>query len=304
MIFTDRLNNHNMLEQISHYALYSESPSSADPELVHIETIHSRATLFDWTINVHNHPNMYQLIFILDGGAVVQLDGQQSMQEAPCVICIPAGVVHGFEFAKGTVGQVVTVSQLVVQDEQFQQRFPFRELVFNQPHILPLPAAGEDWSYINATLQALASEYDQQQLGKQAMFAWLLFGLMIKLGRLLQLQPSLKPNLSGYQLRHQQLMELIEQHYREHWTAKEYAQALHTTTMSLSRTCQALGSKSVNDLLQDRLLLEAQRMLIYTSATSSKVAYELGFKDPAYFSRFFKRRTGLSPKAFRASREA
>lgn len=293
-----------MSEQISNYALYSESPSSADPELVHIETIHSRANLFDWSINIHKHPNMYQLIFVLEGGALVHMDGVQTVQEAPSVICIPAGVVHGFEFAKGTVGQVVTVSQLVLQDEQFQQRFPFRELLFSQAHILPLQQRHADWDYLTSTLQALAAEYEQQQVGKQAMFAWLLYGLLLKIGRQLQLLPGMQQDLSGYQLRHQQLLQLIEQHYREHWSAQDYAQALNTTTMSLSRTCQAVGASSVKELQQDRLLLEAQRLLIYTSASANKVAYELGFKDPAYFSRFFKRRTGLSPVQFRQSREA
>ena len=67
--------------------------------------------------------------------------------------------------------------------------------------------------------------------------------------------------------------------------------------------CQGMTGKSAGTLVQDRLVLEAQRLLIYTNATSSMVAYELGFKDPSYFSRFFKRRTGLSPMAFRNEQE-
>ncbi|MEJ2037048.1 MAG: helix-turn-helix domain-containing protein, partial [Maritimibacter sp.] len=57
--------------------------------------------------------------------------------------------------------------------------------------------------------------------------------------------------------------------------------------------------KTAGALIQDRLTLEAQRLLTYTNASAAMVASELGFQDPAYFARFFKRRTGLSPIGFR-----
>ena len=54
------------------------------------------------------------------------------------------------------------------------------------------------------------------------------------------------------------------------------------------------------DLLHERLILEARRMLAYTPATIAEVAAELGFDDPAYFSRFFSRSVGASPSGYRA----
>ena len=291
-----------MAEQISRYSLYSESPSEADPELVHIETIHARANLFDWNINIHKHPSMFQIIAILRGGALVHMDGQQSIHEGPCFITIPMGVVHGFEFHKDTVGFVVTVAQLVLQDEQFIQRFPMQQQLLSQAYIQTMSANDEDLPFIEATLQALADEYEQQQMGKQAMFAWLFYSLLLKLGRRLLVAETAGKS-GSHEQRFQRLKQLIDCNFRLHWTVKEYAEALNTTPMSLSRTCKAMGAEPVNQLQQDRLLLEAQRMLIYTSAAAAVIAYDLGFKDPAYFSRFFKRRTGLSPQAFRVQRE-
>jgi AraC family transcriptional activator of pobA len=54
-------------------------------------------------------------------------------------------------------------------------------------------------------------------------------------------------------------------------------------------------------LVHARILLEAKRQLRYTSASVSEIAYALGFEDPAYFTRFFSQRTGVSPRAFRSS---
>ena len=95
---------------------------------------------------------------------------------------------------------------------------------------------------------------------------------------------------------------LLEDKYKSHWPVEKYADALGLTPARLNRICHAITEKTAGLLIQDRLTLEAQRLLIYTNATSSMVASELGFHDPAYFARFFKRRTGLSPIEFRKQR--
>ena len=76
---------------------------------------------------------------------------------------------------------------------------------------------------------------------------------------------------------------------------------LGVTPDHLSRGCRAVTGLSALDLLHERLLLESRRLLAYTQAPVADVAHELGFDDPAYFSRFFARRAGLSPQAFRAA---
>jgi AraC family transcriptional activator of pobA len=100
------------------------------------------------------------------------------------------------------------------------------------------------------------------------------------------------------------LRQLIEDHYREHWPVGAYADALAISQARLNRMCKSFAGKSAGELVQDRLALEAQRHLIYTSASTAMIAYELGFQDPAYFSRFFKRRVGMAPGRFRAAKMA
>ena len=68
-----------------------------------------------------------------------------------------------------------------------------------------------------------------------------------------------------------------------------------------SRACRSAVGLSALDLMHERRVLEARRLLAYTEAGVADVARELGFSDPAYFSRFFSRRVGESPAAYRAS---
>lgn len=297
-------NSQNKLNQISTYALYSEEQSLGDPEFIHIEDIRVRAELFDWNINIHVHPKMFQVIYVKTGSVRIHIDGLEQEEQAPCLITVPSNVVHGFNFSEESAsGSVVTVAQLLFADEEFQRKFPFYEELMRSAHILTLTQDDEDRPFIEQQLEEMAREYSAQYVGKTSMFEWLLFALLLRIGR--KLQSHFEPHETGsrYEQRYQTLCELIEKHYREHLPATQYAEMLHTSLMGLNRACSAVSGKSVGELLQDRLILEAQRFLIYTAAPASLIAYDLGFKDPAYFSRFFKRRVGLSPGAFRNQRD-
>lgn len=92
---------------------------------------------------------------------------------------------------------------------------------------------------------------------------------------------------------------LIEAQYNTHPQVHYYARRLGITAAHLNALCRKTVGKSALTLIHERVLLEAKRNLVYTSMTISQVSDAAGFKDPAYFSRFFARMTGMSPRAFR-----
>jgi AraC family transcriptional activator of pobA len=99
----------------------------------------------------------------------------------------------------------------------------------------------------------------------------------------------------------QRYRALIELHLRRHQPLGFYAAQQQVTSDHLSRNCRAASGLSALDLLHDRVLLEARRLLAYTSAPVAEVARDLGFDDPSYFSRFFARRAGHAPQDYRAA---
>jgi len=78
-----------------------------------------------------------------------------------------------------------------------------------------------------------------------------------------------------------------------------YADALGITPSHLNAICQRVSGKSTLDLIHARMVLAARRELAYTERNISSVAHDLGFADPSYFTRFFKRETGMTPGDFR-----
>jgi AraC family transcriptional regulator, transcriptional activator of pobA len=96
--------------------------------------------------------------------------------------------------------------------------------------------------------------------------------------------------------------EAVDRHYREGWSIARYAVELGTSPPTLTRSCRAVLLQSPGEVVLNRLLLEAMRALTFTTTSIGRIAEDLGFSDPAYFSKFFRARTGLNARAFRRNR--
>ncbi|MBK7939131.1 MAG: helix-turn-helix domain-containing protein [Lewinellaceae bacterium] len=92
---------------------------------------------------------------------------------------------------------------------------------------------------------------------------------------------------------------LVEQHFKTKHTVAEYADLLHKSPKTISNLFSRLGTKTPLQLIQERKMLEARRMLRYTDLPVKEIAYELGYEDLQTFSRFFKAQEGVSPSEFR-----
>lgn len=95
------------------------------------------------------------------------------------------------------------------------------------------------------------------------------------------------------------LSSLIETHYREHRSIGFYADALHITPKHLNSLCRQYLQTTVADMQHERILVEAKRLLYFTSLSVKEIAHTLGFEDDSYFVRFFKRMTGQTPQQMR-----
>ena len=92
---------------------------------------------------------------------------------------------------------------------------------------------------------------------------------------------------------------LVEQNYKILHSVTEYANRLGISPKSLTKHFQKIGSQTPSDFIKSRLVLEAQRQLVYTNDSVKQIAYDLGFNDSAYFTRFFKKATLKSPLQFK-----
>src|SRR5919204_90855 len=92
--------------------------------------------------------------------------------------------------------------------------------------------------------------------------------------------------------------ELLESDFARHHDAAHYAESLAVPQAALARALSQVTGRSTKELILDRVMLEAARLLRYTDRGVGEIAFEVGYADPLYFSRAFKRRFGEAPQAY------
>lgn len=116
-------------------------------------------------------------------------------------------------------------------------------------------------------------------------------------------QPGSASAPGGRSRKHEQVEKfrgLVEQHFKQRLGLPDYADRVGVSAGQLARVCREVLGVSALDVINARILHEAQRNLIYTSGSVKQLASALGFVDEAYFGRFFRKHTGLTPREFRA----
>ncbi|MGE3245755.1 MAG: helix-turn-helix domain-containing protein [Beijerinckiaceae bacterium] len=295
---------HRMGNRVSRFGLYGESEGAGDAEFFHIEDIQSRSRLYKWRIAAHTHARMFQIVWLSQGPARVEADGDVQNLEGPCAICVPGGVVHSFVFDAHSSGHVVTVAESLLLETPGRDGSARFERFSAGPHVIRFKPGSVESSRIGALMDRMASEFHETLPFRSDMFQWQLQAALVLLLRAAD-TANLPGGKAGFRRDiYVRFERMLEDRFREQWTAAQYAQALAIGAARLNRFCREFSGKTAVELAHDRTILEARRMLVYTSAPVEAIAFELGFKDPGYFNRFFKRRTGTTPGAFRRVREA
>ncbi|MCL6482557.1 helix-turn-helix domain-containing protein [Janthinobacterium sp. LB2P10] len=284
--------------EIPQFSLYGEQSGAENAEFVHIELIETRSRLHDWHIARHTHPGLFQVLFLFGGQVSASVNDALWQRAAPVAITIHSSVVHGFDFSQEAQGYVLTVDQNVIFTVA-QNHVDLYSSLFVEPLAIDLASAPDIHGRLDSLLQNLLVEAAWPQYGHTLMLEWLARSALLLLVRVhAEHRLADQSGRSDFEL-FSRFRAAVEQHYKQQWQVGQYADALRVTPTRLNRLCLKLAGKSAFDITQDRLMLEACRKLTYVPASIASIAYELGFQDPAYFSRLFKKRMGATPKQFR-----
>lgn len=285
------------------FALYGEpgDPVPDGSEMLHIEPIPSRSRLYHWEIDAHVHRGLHQVVWVQRGRADVDLDESHTRCDAPAAIVIPPGVVHAFRFAPDTDGFVLTMSPRSLVEGDLPAAGEALHTLFAAPRVLALDAQAPDAQRTAALLETLLAEFRAPGTAGAPVPVWLARAAIWRLAQLaaqvqrVERADRVRPHRALFA----RFLALVEAHHLEHWPIGRYASQLGLSPARLNRLARAETGLNAQAVVHDRLLREACRRLVYVAAPVSRLAFELGFDDPAYFSRFFKRGTGVAPSEYR-----
>ncbi|MHA6249390.1 AraC family transcriptional regulator [Pontibacter sp. CAU 1760] len=245
--------------------------------------------------------NFYILLYITQGSGTHTIDFREYEVTADSVFVMMPGQVHSWELADDTDGFVMFFTPAFYV-QAFPDRRPYDFSFFNallQQPLLSVPPAAN--AGLLQTFQTLQVEYAAEDFKRHEMLGCYLGVLLIQLSRIYQVQAQHVAVPGGELSLLQRLEQLIEQHFREHLPVTFYAERLHVTAKQLKEICKRSLGKTTTQLIQERTVLEAQRLLVHSGLTSSQIAASLGYLDTSYFFRFFKKHTGSTPEQFRDS---
>jgi AraC family transcriptional regulator, transcriptional activator of pobA len=233
------------------------------------------------------------IFHIANGRGTIMIQNRAVQFTAPCALIVPAGDADGFHFDPNASGTAITITAAYL-DSLLTREQHFASL-FAGPVIVPLASEQLTWP-----LTRLAQELSGAGIAHTAAAESHLLSILVQCVRALEQSRAIQtvhPKAATTLVT--RFRELIEEHYRENKPLAEYAEALSVTQSRLREACMMVTGTSPNHLIQQRILLEAQRALLNSTLSIAQTAYYLGFNDPAYFSRFFTKATGQSPRQFR-----
>ena len=278
------------------FKLYGEHEQWPTPDMLHCETIAARSLLHNWQIRPHQHHGLFQIVYLKTGQARIRFDDDERDMRAGELVLVPQMCVHGFHFAPDAQGHVLTLAYPLL--DRVGGDAGAALLALRKPRLHALPA-DEEGESLRSHIAALDREYRSVAPHREMILESLIAAVLAWLAR--QLAPA-APELAHASRGARHLAsycQLIEAEYAQQHPVSWYARRLGITSAHLNALCRSASGQSALELVHERLLLEARRTLVYTAMSVSQISHALGFADPAYFTRFFKQRIGMSPRAFR-----
>ncbi len=241
------------------------------------------------------HKHAYVEIFLFtQGGGVHEIDFQTYPIQSNSIHFVFPNQIHKVARELDTFGHVILLSKEYFGELDYDLFVQFFHSFYLNPAItLEDSKFHEVLSLLNGVKSELVEErnyYREIIKGNLSV----LFHLFLRSKGTNELEERSSRDFKMYM----DLLILIEVHFKEHQPVSFYSDSLKTTSRHLNQICKEFNNSTCSTLVNERLILEAKKLLLYTDRSIKDILYDLNFTDPAYFNRVFKAKTGFTPKGF------
>ncbi len=249
----------------------------------------------------HRHHDFYEILFLTKGSGLHVIDFKAHDIRPNSLFFLSPGQVHNLDLSKDVEGYIFLFRsefyQLNKSNKNKLLEFPFFHGLETQASPLYLDS-DTDAERIKKIFVSGCDEIMANQPDESEMVSVLLDLLLLECRRLYpQNLPS--STIPKGTLLVKRFKQLIDEHYLENLSVRDYAEKLSITPSHLTETVRELTGKTSNELIKQKVILEAKRLLVYSEMTVTEIAHQLNFKDQSYFTRLFRQTTKLTPLQFR-----
>lgn len=278
--------------------LFGDDVLSIDSSIIHHEPLEKRSLLYNYEITEHLHTDLFQIFLMTSGRGLLISSGVKIPIESPCVLIIPSNRLHGFVFQSEVKGDVFTIPDPLYEKIVKKKTMLFLE--YNQIQYFSLAPDCHRYSELLSFKQKIIKELRQTDNMSGLTLSLLIQLLFVTLYRCKQTQEVATVKTDDKALNYFiQFKELIKRFIHERRQVRFYAQEMRLSTVHLNRICQLVSQETALQVIHRHIMKEAKKYLTGTSYSVAEIAFFLGFKDPAHFSKFFKKKEGITPGSFR-----
>jgi AraC family transcriptional activator of pobA len=245
----------------------------------------------------HRH-DYHELLWVRSGSGEHRIDGEPVAIAPPSITVIGRGQVHQFAHAEALRGGLLRFTDAVLAGGGERVRADWL-LAGRGGRTIAVPAGDADRT--DAVFAALADETRRPPDPYAAdVVRHLVLTLLLWLERWYDGSRIERRDADDAAVQlHRRFTRRLEADFAAHHDAAHYAEALAVPAPALARALVERTGRATKELITDRVMLEAARLLRHSDRTVGEIAFEVGFQDPLYFSRAFKRHSGRSPQAYR-----
>lgn len=281
------------------YRLEEASASDIEFELIKMPAFFADNGEHPYEAHLHG---FYQVVWFRKGSGVHFVDFKAYPVGDDTLFFLSPGQIHYFDRTPGQEGVMLHFNERFLSDEGSSENVFLKYNVFNAFDAVPYyRLSSDDAGKLGRIVCALEEETAMESaFAHKDSLKYLIKLFLIGVQRLGQRGTGVPLCINNSANRtFIRFRQLLEHHYKQLHTVKEYADRLNVSTKTLANSVYESSHRTPLGIINDRIVLEAKRQLFYSDLKVKEIAFGLGFDDPSYFVKFFKRQAGCLPAAFR-----
>lgn len=296
-------NNEVMLGKIPVYELHFCEKENLEFKIYRVKGSTIKSKDYPHKTELPHKHKYYEMCFFTDGDGEHEIDFINHPITSPSIHFLSPGQVHLIKRGKDYKGYLIVFSE-----EFFNLRFRNMEVIPGYPLVTKLengPILKLNQELYNEFLQLI--KFIEKELvesdadSEEIIISYLkIFFLKLRqnFSKLVSSQNESNSTMNKMVYRFNQL---VDKYYNQIHHVKEYAELMGESTVQINRAIKTVTGKTSSEIIIERLILEAKRLLLFSDLSNKEVAFRLNYEDPSYFARIFRKKTGFTPSAFRTT---
>lgn len=286
-------------EQLPIYSLHNFSSPERKSQQFQVEVFDANR---HFSVKYPHRHDFFEVLYLLKGSGFHVIDGNKYEIKPPCVFFMSPGQAHKLELSNDIEGYIfIFTSDFYLLNRTNQNsliEFPFFYTIHqdNPPLLLENKS---DILFLESLFKQGISEINCPGDYTSEMIRSLLDLILTSCASRYPINET-SLNKGKGQILVKRFFHLLEENHQKNLSLNDYAKLIGITPNHLTQTVKLLTGKTSSQIIKSKQLLEIKRLLVHTSLNVSEIANQLHFEDQSYFTKFFKRETGLTPLQYRA----